>query len=99
MPALAAAIITALSWVMKFMLAKAMLAFGLQLAVVAGYDVLLSWVFDQVMNNILALDPTIYAIVVKTRIPDAIAIIGAAMTVKASFLYGAGKLALVARGG
>lgn len=98
MPALAAAIITALGWAMKFLIAKALLALGLQLAFVVGMDVLLGYVIDQAFAQLNALDGTVYAIVRLARIPDAIAVLSAAALVKQSLVYGAGKLMLTARG-
>lgn len=98
MPALAAAIITALGWAMKFLIAKALLALGLQLAFVVGMDVLLGYVIDQAFAQLNALDGTVYAIVRLARIPDAIAVLSAAALVKHSLVYGAGKLMLTARG-
>jgi len=97
MPALAAAIITALGYAMKFLLAKALLALGLQMAYFVGLEVLLDFVMDQALNNLAGLDPTVYAIVKLARIPDAIAVIGAAGAVKHSLVWGAGQLALVSR--
>lgn len=98
MPALAAAIITALGWAMKFLIAKALLALGLQLAFVVGMDALLGYVIDQAFAQLNALDGTVYAIVRLARIPDAIAVLSAAALVKQSLVYGAGKLMLVSRG-
>lgn len=98
MPALAAAIITALGWAMKFLIAKALLALGLQLAFVVGMEVLLGYVIDQAFAQLNALDGTVYAIVRLARIPDAIAVLSAAALVKQSLVYGAGKLMLVGRG-
>lgn len=98
MPGLAAAIITALGWAMKFLVAKALLALGLQLAFVVGMDQLLDFVIDQAFQNLNALDGRVYAIVKLARIPDAIAVLSAAALVKHSLIYGAGKLMFVARG-
>lgn len=83
---------------MKFLIAKALLALGLQLAFVVGMDVLLGYVIDQAFAQLNALDGTVYAIVRLARIPDAIAVLSAAALVKQSLVYGAGKLMLVARG-
>jgi len=99
MPGLAAAIITALGWAMKFLVAKVLLALGLQIAFVVGMDQLLGFVIDQAFANLSALDGQVYAIVMLARIPDAIAVLSAAALVKQSLVYGAGKLMLVARGG
>lgn len=98
MPGLAAAIITALGWAMKFLVAKALLALGLQIAFVVGMDQLLDFVIDQAFQNLNALDGQVYAIVKLARIPDAIAVLSAAALVKHSLIYGAGKLMFVARG-
>lgn len=98
MPVIAAAIITALGWAMKFLIAKAMLALGLQFAFVVGLDALMDYALDQAFNNLLELEPQIYNIVRLARIPDAISIIGAAALVKHSLVYGAGKLMLIGRG-
>lgn len=99
MPAIIAALITALGWAMKFFIAKALLALGLQLAFVVGMDSLLDFVIDQAFAQLSALDSTVYAIVRLARIPDAIAVLSAAALVKHSLVYGAGKLMFVARGG
>lgn len=98
MAPLAAAIITALGWAMNFLVAKVLLALGLQLAFVAGMDLLLDFVIGQAFSMLGMLDGTVYAIVQRCRIPDAIAIISAATLVKHSLVYGAGKLMFVARG-
>lgn len=98
MPGLAAAIITALGWAMKFLVAKALLALGLQLAFVVGMDQLLDFVIEQAFQNLNALDGQVYAIVKLARIPDAIAVLSAAALVKHSLIYGAGKLIFVSRG-
>lgn len=98
MAPLAAAIITALGWAMKFLVAKVLLALGLQIAFVAGMDLLLDFVIGQAFSMLGMLDGTVYAIVQRCRIPDAIAIISAATLVKHSLVYGAGKLMFVARG-
>lgn len=97
MPGLAAAIITALGWAMKFLVAKVLLALGLQIAFVVGMDQLLDFVIDQAFQNLNALDSQVYAIVKLARIPDAIAVLSAAALVKQSLVYGAGKLMFVAR--
>ena len=99
MPAIIAAVITALGWAMKFFIAKALLALGLQLAFVVGMDALLEFVSKQALSHLAALDSTVYAIVRLARIPDAIAVLSAAVMVKHSLVYGAGKLMFVARGG
>lgn len=99
MPAIIAALITALGWAMKFFIAKALLALGLQIAFVVGMDTLLDFVIDQAFAHLSALDTTVYAIVRLARIPDAIAVLSAAALVKHSLVYGAGKLMFVARGG
>lgn len=98
MPAIIAAVVTALGWAMKFFIAKALLALGLQLALVVGMDALLGYVIDQAFAQLNALDGTVYAIVRLARIPDAIAVLSAAALVKQSLVYGAGKLMFVARG-
>lgn len=98
MAPLAAAIITALGWAMNFLVAKVLLALGLQIAFVAGMDLLLDFVIGQAFSMLGMLDGTVYAIVQRGRIPDAIAIISAATLVKHSLVYGAGKLMFVARG-
>lgn len=98
MPAIIAALLTGLGWSMKFFLAKALLALGLQIALVAGMDTLLDYVIDQAFAQLAALDSTVYMIVRLARIPDAIAVLSAAALVKHS-LVGAGKLMFVARGG
>lgn len=98
MAPLAAAIITALGWAMNFLVAKILLALGLQLAFVAGMDLLLDFVIGQAFSMLGTLDGTVYAVVQRARIPDAIAIISAATLVKHSLVYGAGKLMFVARG-
>lgn len=98
MAPLAAAIITALGWAMNFLVAKVLLALGLQLAFVAGMDLLLDFVIGQAFSMLGTLDGTVYAVVQRGRIPDAIAIISAATLVKHSLVYGAGKLMFVARG-
>lgn len=98
MAPLAAAIITALGWAMNFLVAKVLLALGLQLAFVVGMDGLLDFVIGQAFSMLGMLDGTVYAIVQRCRIPDAIAIISAATLVKHSLVYGAGKLMFVARG-
>jgi len=97
MPGLAAAIITALGWAMKFLVAKALLALGLQIAFVVGMDQLLDFVIEQAFTNLSLLDGQVYAIVRLARIPDAIAVLSAAALVKHSLVYGAGKLMFVAR--
>lgn len=97
MPALAAAIITALGWAMKFLVAKVLLALGLQLAYLVGMDALLGFVIDQAFGYLGALNGEVYAVVRRCRIPDAIAVISAAALVKHSLVYGAGKLMFVAR--
>lgn len=99
MPAIIAAVITAFGWAMKFFIAKALLALGLQMAFVVGMDSLLDFVIDQAVTHLAALDSTVYAIVRLARIPDAIAVLSAAALVKHSLVYGAGKLMFVARGG
>lgn len=81
---LAAAIVVALSWGMKFLVARVLLALGLQLAFVVGLDTLMDYALDQVFGNLQLLDPTIYAVVRLARIPDALAVIGAALLVKQS---------------
>lgn len=83
---------------MKFLIAKALLALGLQLAFVVGMDALLGYVTDQAFAQLNALDGTVYSIVRLARIPDAIAVLSAAALVKQSLVYGAGKLMLVSRG-
>ena len=98
MAPLAAAIITALGWAMNFLIAKILLALGLQLAFIAGMDLLLDFVIDQAFNWLGATDGTIYVILQRCRVPDALAIISAATLVKHSLVYGAGKLMFVARG-
>lgn len=98
MAPLAAAIITALGWAMNFLVARVLLALGLQLAFVVGMDGLLDFVIGQAFSMLGMLDGTVYAIVQRCRIPDAIAIISAATLVKHSLVYGAGKLMFVARG-
>lgn len=97
MPALAAAIITALGWAMRFLVAKVLLALGLQMAYLVGMDALLGFVIDQAFLYMGALDGDVYAIVRRCRIPDAIAVISAAALVKHSLVYGAGKLMFVSR--
>lgn len=97
MPAIIAAVITALGWAMKFLVAKVLLALGLQIAFLVGIDSLLTFILDQAMNNLNVLDPTVYAVVRLARIPDAIAIIGAAAMVKHSLVYGGGKLLFLGR--
>jgi hypothetical protein len=97
MPYFAAAIVTALGWAMKFLIARALLALGLQLAVVVGLDALMDYAISQALNNISALDPVVYSVVIRARIPDAIAVISAAALVKHSLTYGAAKLMLVGR--
>ena len=99
MPAIIAALITALGWAMKFFIAKALLALGLQIALVVGMEALLEFAVDQAFAQLSALDTTVYTIVRLARIPDAIAVLSAAALVKQSFVYGAGKLMFVARGG
>lgn len=99
MPAIIAALITALGWAMKFFVAKVLLALGLQIAFVVGMEVLLDFAIEQAFAQLSALDSTVYTIVRLARIPDAIAVLSAAAMVKHSFLYGAGKLMFVARGG
>ena len=91
MPAIAAAVITALGLVMRFMVAKILF--------VVGLDQLMDFALEQAFGALNALDGTVYAIVRLTRIPDAISVIGAAALVKHSLVYGAGKLMWVARGG
>jgi len=97
MPALAAAIITALGWAMRFLVAKVLLALGLQMAYLVGMDALLGFVIDQAFSYMGALNGDVYAIVRRCRIPDAIAVISAAALVKHSLVYGAGKLMFVSR--
>lgn len=98
MPALAAAIITALGWAMKFLVAKVLLALGIQIAMVVGLDFTLDYIVDQIFANINAMDGNVYAIVKATRIPDAVAVISAATMTRYSLTYGLGKLMFVARG-
>ena len=97
MPALAAAIITALGFAMKSLVAKVLLALGLQMAFFVGMDALITFIIDQAMNNLSGLDPTIYTIVKLARVPDAIAVLSAAAMVKHTLTWGAGKLAFVGR--
>lgn len=97
MPALAAAIVTAFSLAMKFLIARALIVLGLQIAVVVGLDTLMDYAIQQAFANISNLDPVIYSIIARARIPDAIAVISAAAIVKHSLTYGAGKLIFVGR--
>lgn len=97
MPAFAAAIAVALALVSKFIIAKILLAFGLQLGLVVGLDQLMDWALQQAYTHLNLLDPQIYTILKLTRIPDALSIISAAALVKYSFVYGAGKLIWLTR--
>lgn len=97
MPAFAAAIAVAIALLSKFIVAKILLALGLQFALVVGLDQLMDWALDQAIQNLNLLDPQVYSIIKITRIPDAISVISAAALVKHSFVYGAGKLLMVSR--
>lgn len=97
MPAIIAAVITALGWAMKFLLARALLALGIQFATFVGVDALIDYALDNALTNLGALEPDVYTIIKLTRIPDAIAVISAAMATRWSLVYGAGKLLMVSR--
>jgi hypothetical protein len=97
MPALAAALVVALGWAMKFLVAKVLLALGLQLALVVGLDLTMDYILDNIFANINALDSTVYNVLRICRVPDAVSIIGAATLTRYSLTYGLGKLMFVAR--
>ncbi|MCK2088648.1 DUF2523 domain-containing protein [Thauera aromatica] len=86
MPALAAAIITALGWAMKFFVGKVLLALGLQMALVVGLDLTLDAIIDTVFSNLNSMDSVVYTIVRATRIPDAISVISAATMTRYSLV-------------
>lgn len=86
MPALAAAIITALGWSMKFLVGRVLLALGLQMALFVGLDLTLDTIIDTVFSNLNSMDGTVYAIVRATRIPDAISVISAATMTRYSLV-------------
>ncbi|MCK2088652.1 DUF2523 domain-containing protein [Thauera aromatica] len=86
MPALAAAIITALGWSMKFLVGRVLLALGLQMALFVGLDLTLDAIIDTVFSNLNSMDGTVYAIVRATRIPDAISVISAATMTRYSLV-------------
>lgn len=86
MPALAAAIITALGWSMKFLVGRVLLALGLQMALFVGLDLTLDAIIDTVFSNLNSMEGTVYAIVRATRIPDAISVISAATMTRYSLV-------------
>jgi len=86
MPALAAAIITALGWSMKFLVGRVLLALGLQMALFVGLDLTLNAIIDTVFSNLNSMEGTVYAIVRATRIPDAISVISAATMTRYSLV-------------
>jgi len=86
MPALAAAIITALGWSMKFLVGRVLLALGLQMALFVGLDLTLDAIIDTVFSNLNSMDGTVYAIVRATRIPDAVSVISAATMTRYSLV-------------
>lgn len=86
MPALAAAIITALGWSMNFLVGRVLLALGLQMALFVGLDLTLDAIIDTVFSNLNSMDGTVYAIVRATRIPDAVSVISAATMTRYSLV-------------
>lgn len=85
---LAAAIVVALGWAMKFLVARILLALGIQIAVVVGLDSLISSVTDSIFASLNMLDGQIYNVLRTSRIPDAVSIISAAYLTKWSMSYG-----------
>lgn len=82
MPAIAAAIITALGWSMKYLVGRVLLALGLQLALVSGLSSVVDSAMASAMGSLDGLSGTILTVVQACRVPDALAIVAAAVTVR-----------------
>lgn len=82
MPAIAAAIITALGWSMKYLVGRVLLALGLQMAVVAGLSTVVNSAMSAAVGSLDGLGGTVLVVVQACRVPDALAIVAAAVTVR-----------------